>query len=628
MRKQLFYLISLAATPVVAQDLPQGDACCEEGVLPIGRIVRDATIIVTGSPVRVADAGQSISIVKREEIEAVQGPDLTRVLERLPGVTLTRNGGLGSFTGLRVRGADAEQVLVLVDGVRVADVAAPGGGFDFGNLIAGEVERIDLLRGSNSVIWGSQAIGGVLAVTTRNVAGVSAGAEYGAHDTLSADLAAGGSAGALSGTLSGGYVRTDGISAAAIGTEPDGYRQWRMGGKARAAFGDFALVANARWLDSRLDIDGFPAPFYAFADTPEFQKTREASGRVGAEWTGRAVQLRGGYALSDTRRSYYDPTFGSAPNFQTFGRSQRADLVGHAGTRVTLDFGADSEWTRFRSTFDSEKTARLSSGHALLGWHPERFNLAAGLRYDDHSRFGGEWTFGANGSLDLGEGWRARASYGDGFKTPTLFQLFSDFGNQALAPERSRSFDFGIERGDRNAGLHLAATAFRRASRALIDFVSCFGLKTGICANRPFGTYDNVNRARAEGIEFELGARVSERVRGQLAYSYIHAFNRDTGVDLARRPRHALSASLDWDSPLAGLKLGADARLVSDSFDDATGFTRLDGYPLLTLRAGLPLSERFELYGRIENASDQRYEQAAGYGTYGRSAYAGVRVRW
>ena len=171
------------------------------------------TVVATGSDLRLDQSGQPVSVVSRDEIEQVQGPDLTRVLERLPGVTFSRNGGLGGFTGVRVRGADAEQLLVLVDGVRVADVGSPGGGFDFGNLLGGEVERIDLLRGSNSVIWGSQAIGGVLAVTTRELDGASASVEYGAHDTVSADAALGGRSGALSGTLSAGYIRSDGISA-------------------------------------------------------------------------------------------------------------------------------------------------------------------------------------------------------------------------------------------------------------------------------------------------------------------------------------------------------------------------------------------------------------------------------
>ena len=112
------------------------------------------------------------------------------------------------------------------------------------------------------------------------------------------------------------------------------------------------------------------------------------------------------------------------------------------------------------------------------------------------------------------------------------------------------------------------------------------------------------------------------------AYTYLDATNRATGKDLARRPRHALSASLDWLTPLKDLTLGADLRLVGDSFDDRGNFTAIDGHALVTLRASLPLGDHFELYGRIENVTDAQYETVAGYGTYGRSAYAGVRLKW
>ena len=127
--------------------------------------------------------GQSISIVTSDELDDIQGPDLTRVLTRLPGVSYSRNGGLGGQTGLNVRGANADQLLVLVDGVRIADYASPGGGYDLGNLMGGNLSKLELLRGSNSVVWGSQAIGGVLAVTTEELDGARASAEYGAYDT-------------------------------------------------------------------------------------------------------------------------------------------------------------------------------------------------------------------------------------------------------------------------------------------------------------------------------------------------------------------------------------------------------------------------------------------------------------
>ncbi len=587
------------------------------------------TVVATGLRSRIDQTGQSVSVIGADEIAAIQGPDLTRVLERLPGINITRNGSLGSFTGVRLRGADAEQLLVLIDGVRVNDPSSPGGGFDFGSLLSGGIAKIELLRGSNSVVWGSQAIGGVLAITSKALNGAEGSVEYGARDSLDANASAGLAKNGYAFRFNGGYSRTDGISSAAVGTEPDGFRQWRIGGRGRIDL-LAGLSANfaGRYADSKVDLDGYPAPLYNFADTPEFQKTREASGRAGLAYQGSSWQLDAGYALSDIRRDYYDPTYGPAPSYGYKGRSERADLSGgvNLSDQLRLIFGADSEWSRFSGSFDAQQRARLSSTHALLTYTASRLNLSAGLRLDDHSQFGSELTFGGNGSFDIADGWRIRASYGEGFKAPTLFQLLSDYGNAALTPERSRSYDIGIERGDRNSGLHFALTAFRRDSRDLIDFVSCASLN--VCATRPYGTFDNVRSARAEGFEAEADAAVSDRLQVRAAYSYVKATNRASGNDLARRPSHALTLASDWRTPLHDLTLGADLRMVSDSFDDPGNFTPIDGYALVTVRANLPITDALELFGRIENVGNTRYQTAAGYGTAGRSAYAGVRARF
>ena len=180
-------------------------------------------------------------------------------------------------------------------------------------------------------------------------------------------------------------------------------------------------------------------------------------------------------------------------------------------------------------------------------------------------------------------------------------------------------------------------TFFRRDSRDLIDFVSCFGSTATICTGRPFGTYDNVSRARAEGFEVEANIRPLEGLQLRAAYSYVKATNRDNGNDLARRPRHALSLSGDWaldPGRVFTTTLGADVRLVGDSFDDPGNFTRLDGHALLTLRASRPLllldaaSQRtLDLFGRVENVGDAGSQTVAGYGTAGRSAHVGISLR-
>lgn len=609
---------ALLATPAWAQEEEAIEPHPDGIILNIKTRDDYITVVATGRSEEVTASGQSISVVGLDEIQLVQGPDLARVLERLPGVTLARSGPLGSQSSLFVRGANSEQLVVMIDGVRMADAAAPSGGFDFGTLLSGGIGKIELLRGSNSVPWGSDAIGGVLAVTSAEFSGVSAGLEYGANDTASADLMLGQKGDGYSVSAYGGYVSSDGISAYAPGTEPDAFRQWRVGlrGKVDLSEGLSANVAG-RYADSRIDFDGYPFPTYAFADTPEYQTTRQASGRAGLEYFGNGFNLRGGVALSDTRRAYFDPTYGSAPNFETAGRSLRADFSGMVFLPgdFSLDFGGDSEWTRFSTTYDPRNTARQSGGYGLLRFAHGPLNLTAGARLTDHNRFGSQWTFGSNASFEFGPNWRVKASYGEGFKAPTLSQLYGYGRNAALQPETSTSVDFGIEHGDRGGELHFAATVFRRDSSNLIDYISPTG-------------YFNIGRARAQGFELEGKARIDGRLTVRAAYTYLDATNRATGTELARRPRHALSASADWFTPLHNLTLGADLRLIGDSFDLPGNSVPIDGHALLTLRASVPLGEHFELYGRVENVTDAAYETVADYGTYGRSVYAGVRLKW
>ena len=575
------------------------------------------TVVASGTAQPLSQTGQSISVIDANAIAAVQGPDLTRVLERLPGVALARSGPLGSQTSLFVRGANSQQLVVTLDGVRLADVAAPSGGFDIGTLTSGGIDKIELLRGSNSVVWGSDAIGGVLALTSAQFDGVRAGIEYGANDTLTADATLGTEGDGYGLTVSGGHVRSQGISAFAGGTEPDGFRQWHGALRGHADLtASLKLVAAGRYADSRVDFDGFTPPLYTFADTPEYQTTRQGSGRVGLDYDSGSLALKLGAAYSDTRRDYFDDAVSTAPNFATIGKSWRADFSGKAdlAPQVTLNFGADSEWTRFSTSYDAEKTARLASAHLLLGYHAQRLHLSAGLRVDNHDRFGTHWTFGANGAVDLAENLRLRASYGQGFKAPTLYQLYGYGGNLKLQPETSTAYEAGLEYGGRSTR-HLAVTLFRRDSRNLIDYVYPAG-------------YFNTGRTRAEGLEVEGGWALTAKLRARAAYSHLAATDRTTGKDLPRRPQDLLSAGLDWEAPLAGLNLGADLRLAGASYDDRGNFTRLDGYGLLTLRASLPLNDRFELYGRVENVTNTRYRTVADYGTYGRSAFVGVRSKW
>ncbi|WP_435417254.1 TonB-dependent receptor [Parerythrobacter aurantius] len=596
------------------------------------------TITVTGTPIEPEDTGQPVSIIARDEIERVQGEDIVRILQRVPGVTYSRNGGVGSFTGVRVRGAEAEQLLVLVDGVRVNDPSSPAGGFDFGNLLPGTIAQIDLLRSSNSTVWGSDAIGGVLAARTRSDSGIEGGAEYGSRDTFSGNLS--GSVESDFGFLSlaGGYYSSDGFSSAASGTESDGFEQYALGARGRVFLSSTTeLFANGRYAEGRLEIDGFPFPTFTLSDTDEYQDTTQYSGAVGLLHDNGPLFVQAAYSFADTERANYDPAFGNDPGFTSDGHSDRVEVKGEYRLigPLLVNFGADGEWTSYETNFSAREDTRIIGGYVQAGIEFAGLSGHVGLRHDDHARFGGATSFGADVSYEVAPQLRLKASVGEGFKAPSLFQLFSDFGNQSLVPEKSTSFDLGLAYRDRNAPFYAAATVFRRDSEDLIQFVSCFGVTGGICTGRPFGTYDNVARARAQGLELEAGAMLGSTLRTRLVYSLIDSEDRQTGKALARRPRHSVNLALDWDSAAGSGAmfrpvLGADVRLVSDSFDNAANTVTLDGYALVDLRAELPVAQRdgdrpLVLFARVENLFDEGYQTAAGYGQAGRGVFGGVR---
>ncbi|MEW4447659.1 TonB-dependent receptor [Qipengyuania sp. JC766] len=592
------------------------------------------TITVTGTPIEVEDTGQPVTIIGRDEIESVQGPDIARILRRAPGVTVTGSGGLGSLTSVRVRGGENDQLLVLVDGIEVNDPASTSGGFDFGNLVPGTIQSVDLLRGSNSTVWGSDAIAGVMAITTRAATGLEASAEYGARDTVYAQASGGVESDAGFIGIAGSYLTTGGVSAAASGTEPDGFEQYAITGRGRLYLGRTAsLFASGRYAEGDLELDGFPPPDFTLADTGATQETRQYSGNVGVQNDAGPLFVKAAYSFADTERVNFDPGTGPGPSFTSDGHQDRIEARGEWRPigPLLVNFGGEYEWSAFSSDSSDRVTTSIGGVYGQLGIEFGPLSGRAGLRYDDHQDFGGTASFGADFSYALADNLRLRASVGEGFKAPSLFQLNSDFGNPALDPAQSTSFDLGLAYGDRSQDGYAGLTLFRRDTENLIDFASCFSDPDPLCDDGRFGYYINVGETRAQGFEIEAGKRLGDRLMMRLAYSYVEAEDRtpggaNEGNRLARRPDHALTASVDWTGP-ADLTLGGDVRLVGDSFDNIGNTTALDGYVLTDLRASWPLAEQIELFGRIENLFDVDYTVAAGYGTPGRSAYIGARLR-
>ena len=630
MYKYLLFSVSVAAlaAPASAQEC---EPDCPRIITSSYRTPEEAiTVTATGTRGDVSASGQAITVIGEDEIEAVQGADLTRILERAPGVSVTRNGGPGSFTAVRLRGSEAEQVLAVLDDVRLADIAAPSGGFDFGTLLALDLDKLEVLRSSNSTIWGSDAVGGVVVASTRAEGGLRGSAEYGARNTASG-MVSGGLSDPDTGFLglSGTWFSTDGISAAEGGTEADGFEQWALNGHARYYFDDrFEVFARTRYVEGDLDIDGFPAPDFALADTLDTQQTRQFTGSTGAVYDAEALFLAVAYSFADTERDNRDGS--GAETFTSEGRSDRLSLRGEWRPfgPFLLHFGAENEWTSYQTLFDAGENTRSFGAYAQGGIEWRGINAHLGARVDHHADFGTEVSFGADAAYEVAPDWRLRASVGEGFKAPSLFQLHSDFGNLSLDPETSTSFDLGLAYGERSLSqtpVYGAVTLFRRDTDNQIMFASCFGQTTGICTDRPFGTYDNVARTRAQGVEAEVWARPDHNVRLGALYALTDAEDRSTGLGLARRPRHAATFTAEVN-PLAEVMLAADLRIVSDSFDDAANTVRLDGYSLLTLRGNWQVAEGVELFGRVENVWNEDYQTAAGYATAGRSAFVGARL--
>lgn len=581
------------------------------------------------------EVGQSVTVIDAAQIETRQSPAVIELLRTVPGVTATR-AGVGGVGSVNIRGADPQQTLLLIDGVKLDDPASPGGGYDFGGLMTANIERIEVVRGSQSVIWGSRAIGGVINVITRAPSDdpeLNAQAEYGWRDTINAAANASGRFGPVSASLGGSWFDTEGYSAYARGTERDGYRNWSLNGKVEVTPVEaLTIEARARYSDGRIELDGYAPPTYAFGDTGDHSTSKEWTGYAGARLNlleGRFVN-RAGVSYSRVDRTNYDAT-----DFATFGSRGTNRRFEYQGTldlgAIAAVIGAENEVSRFRADnfgAQSSARARINSVYGELTVRPVTgVALTAGARHDDHSRFGGATTFAASAAVSPNGGaTRLRASYGQGFGAPSLYQLFGDYGNTLLVPERSKSWDAGVAQRILGGAAEVGVTYFHRDTENQIDFVSCFGSASPICVNRPFGTYDNVRDTRAKGVEATLALRPIENFDVSFAYSFLDATNRATGTQLGRRPRETASVVGDWRWSF-GLTTGFTVAVVGDSFEDPANLRRLDGYALVDIRAALPIGERLEIYGRIENLFDARYQTVLDYGTARRAAYAGVRVK-
>jgi vitamin B12 transporter len=613
--------------------------------------LEEIVVTATRSEQPVSKIGNSVTVLSAQDVQNSQKTVLSDLLSGTPGVTVTRNGGLGQTTFLRIRGAETDQTVVLFDGVKLNDPSSPGGGYDFANLVTNDFARIEILRGPQSTLWGSQAIGGVVNIITPEPKGPLAGAISAEGGQLGSGMArarleAGGER--FDWRIGGSYLSSKGVSAfdkTLGGTEPDGFRNIGFNTRATYKFSD-AVSADFRsiWSKSRFDFDGYPPPLYNFADTNEYGRVEELVTYAGlnvAAFEGR-WKNRIGFSFTNTDRHDYNPGSGILEEFNAVGRNRRFEYQGTLslapGYQAVL--GLESERSGFRTAAPSEfdpnpvpliASTRLDSVYAELQASPlSALALTLGMRHDDHATFGGHTTGRAALAWSLRPDTILRASFGDGFKAPTLYQLFSPYGNEALRPEEAAGWDAGIEQKLAAGRIDLTATYFSRNTRNMIDFVSCFGGSDPRCIAQPYGFYDNVQKTSARGVELSAVAHAGDRVQLSFNYTRTDAKN-DTqdspnvGLELARRARDTANAGVTYEWPIA-LTTAVSAQYVGPTFDDAANTVRLSSYTLLDFRAAYAYSKTTSVYARVENALDKTYETTGGYGTIGRTLSAGIRT--
>jgi vitamin B12 transporter len=595
---------------------------------------REDDLIVTSTRLLTSEGTEtvSVSVIDADDIERLALSNLADVLALSPGVSTTRNGGFGGFAALRLRGAPGEQTLVLIDGALVNDTTSPGGGYNFALVDTARIERIEVLRGPQSSLWGSDAIGGVVSITTRAPAvGQSARAlvELGSFDTRRAAADANTSAALGGGTLSVSAgvstLTTDGISKADArqgNSEKDGYQASSGDLKLKwsSLSGKASLTARLGVSDTLTDIDGFSATARGgVADSDQTDRYDEHSaGLTGVFETGAITHTLDAQAYRSERRS----RTGNALDFSADGERDIYRWLAdwQAGDRLQLVFGAEQETERAATfnPFSGPSGTLAATSNALFGvarWTSGPIILDAGLRRDDAEGLDAETTVRLGARWDLTDALAVRAAFGQGFKAPTLFQKTFICGfcgltapNPDLRLETAQAFEIGLDY--RGGPLNLTATAFQTEIDDLIDFSFTQG-------------YANIRAAEISGLEMGVTYAFGPALSVGASLTLLDTENLQTGARLARTPDIAASTEFIWTpNDLASLSL--TIRHDGDK-DDSLG--RVDGFTRADLVARFAVRETLDLYVRAENLTDTAYQQVLGYGEPGRALTFGLSVR-
>ncbi len=606
-------------------------------------------IVVTASRVEepVREVASSITVITEKEIESRKATTVAEVLRNVPGLDVSKSGGPGGLTSVFIRGAKSEHTLVMVDGVEMNDPMDPGRSYDLSKLTVDNIERIEIIRGPQSTLYGSDAIGGVINIITKKGEGKPRSfisGEVGSYRTYQGKAGLSFGTKLLNFSLGISHFDTEGFSSAHKkygNTERDGHRNTSI--SARLGINPFEFLEMdliLRYIDSKTDLDrgGGPNqddPNYFLDHRQLFFKTQGRLNLFDKLW-----EQKIGFSLSEHEREYkdrpdilhpFDSSRGIYDGF-TWKFDWQHNLFLHETTTITggieyekeegkSKYFSQSMWGPYISIFPRKSTSTRAFYIQDKVDLFESFFATLGLRVDDHSRFGSKTTFRiAPAYIFKNTGTKLKATYGTGFKAPTLYQLFAPatewgpIGNVNLRLEKSKGWDAGIEQSLLKEKITVGATYFRNDFKDLIDYDWALG-------------YINIDKAKTEGMEVFISIRPIEDLTISTNYTYTDTEDKETGEKLLRRPRHKGSFALSYrflDKGNVNLNI-----IYVGERDDLKPYPRrgeVGGYTVVNMAASYDIHKNFQLFGRIENLFDKKYEDAWGYGTAGFSVYGGIKL--
>ena len=595
-------------------------ACCTSLVnaQPADRAAVLDPIVVTAarSPQRLDELIADVTVIGPDEIARAGAQSLADLLQRQPGVQIVVSGGPGSTSGAFLRGANSNQTLVLIDGLRVG--SSTTGTAPLEAIPLEQIDHIEILRGPAASLYGADAIGGVIQVFTRNAGGAltaNASAGYGTYNTSQFGAGISGTADAWRFALQGGYRQSSGFNAIwnpdnfSYNPDRDGYTNGSGSGSLSYTFAPEQQL-SAQFFYSRLNTQ-FDAGLPLFDDrtiTTEQSYAVASRNRLASFWNS---TLEAGVSSDD---SVSETGFGPS----RFKTQQRQYMWQND---FTMPVGALSvALMRREERLDTDVAFAVTSRNtnAIVGVYQLREGphaLQANLRYDDSSQYGGQTSGAFSYAYTIVPGLRASASYGTGFKAPTFNDLyFPGFSNPNLQPETARNFEAALRFS--NSQLNAGVVAYKNRVRDLIVF-ECDAMFN--CAPQ------NVASATLEGVTLEFQGLFGD-TGVKASADFERPYDDATGNLLPRRARRYGAAEVT--QAFGPLQVGVQLAAVSARFDDAANARRMGGYALVNLTAQYALATHWTLFAILGNVFDKNYEIAADYNTMGANIFAGVRYRY